>query len=370
MSNSTAHWSIGLSLPSRDIFKLPPSQPQTGGSYLRAPPSNIDAPNYFYPFRINNAIFQASIDLTFALTFSVAYVTTVMFLNQYNASRQYRPWAISRILPYKIFVFVHNSLLALFSAWVLVGFAYASYTHLPTADGKHDYYARVAEYLCQSESESFRREFKNLLRLGSISTGLKGFSEQGTGYFGCIFYFSKYYEVVDTLIILAGGKRSSTLQTYHHAGVILCGWSAIRFNSPIGLIGLILNATVHTLMYTYFAIQRLGIRVPMGIKRSLTGIQIAQFLVGMVWSMCYLFVTYRVPSTTADNHDKESAQTFEPHASRVHSFMDSNHTMVPCITDSGEANVLFVTNLYLLPLIYLFVQFFIRSYRKEKKRKY
>ncbi|KAJ5946881.1 hypothetical protein N7454_003720 [Penicillium verhagenii] len=357
MYNSTAHWPIGLSLPSRDIFKLPPSQPQTRGSYLRSPPSNIDAPNFFYPFKINNAIFQASIDLKFALTFSVAYVTTVMFLNQYNASRQYRPWAISKIFLYKIFVFVHNSLLALFSAWVLVGFLYASYTHLPTADGKHHYYARVAEFLCQSDSEAFR-----------LSTGLKGFSEQGTGYFGCLFYLSKYYEVVDTLIILAGGKKSSTLQTYHHAGVILCGWSAVRFNSPIGLIGLILNATVHTLMYAYFAIQRLGIRVPMGIKRSLTGIQIAQFLVGMVWSMCYLFVTYRVPSTTADNHGNESAHIFEPHASRVHSFMDSSHTMVPCITDSGEANVLFVTNLYLLPLIYLFVQFFIRSYRKERKR--
>lgn len=67
-------------------------------------------------------------------------------------------------------------------------------------------------------------------------------------YLGCLFYLSKFYEVVDTLIILVKGRKSSTLQTYHHAGVILCGWSVITFESPVGLVGVVLNAAVHTLM--------------------------------------------------------------------------------------------------------------------------
>jgi len=63
-----------------------------------------------------------------------------------------------------------------------------------------------------------------------------------------IFYVSKFYEVVDTLIILARGKRSSTLQTFHHAGVIIIGWTGLRYESPMAPPGAILNAAVHTLM--------------------------------------------------------------------------------------------------------------------------
>jgi hypothetical protein len=66
-----------------------------------------------------------------------------------------------------------------------------------------------------------------------------------------IFYISKFYEVVDTLIILARGKKSSTLQTFHHAGVIILGWTGLRYESPMAPPGAMLNAMVHTLMVSY-----------------------------------------------------------------------------------------------------------------------
>lgn len=59
---------------------------------------------------------------------------------------------------------------------------------------------------------------------------------------------SKFYEIIDTLIILARGKKSSTLQTYHHAGVIICGWATMRYESPLGFVAVLLNAGIHTLM--------------------------------------------------------------------------------------------------------------------------
>ncbi|CAO3639509.1 unnamed protein product [Cunninghamella echinulata] len=52
------------------------------------------------------------------------------------------------------------------------------------------------------------------------------------GYWGYIFYLSKYYEVIDTMIILLKGRRSSLLQTYHHAGAMITMWSGIRFRAP------------------------------------------------------------------------------------------------------------------------------------------
>ncbi len=52
---------------------------------------------------------------------------------------------------------------------------------------------------------------------------------EGLAFYGWIFYLSKFYEVLDTFIILAKGKLSSTLQTYHHAGAMMCmGWHALH----------------------------------------------------------------------------------------------------------------------------------------------
>lgn len=54
------------------------------------------------------------------------------------------------------------------------------------------------------------------------STDIGRLWNEGLAFYGWIFYVSKFYGVVDTAIIIAKGKRSSTLQTYHHAGAMLC----------------------------------------------------------------------------------------------------------------------------------------------------
>lgn len=76
---------------------------------------------------------------------------------------------------------------------------------------------------------------------------MKG-SKDGLVYMFWVFYLSKFYEIVDTLIILSRGKKSSTLQTFHHAGVILLGWVGLRYESPMAPFGAMVNAFVHTLM--------------------------------------------------------------------------------------------------------------------------
>ena len=71
---------------------------------------------------------------------------------------------------------------------------------------------------------------------------------QGLAYYGWIFYLSKFYEILDTAIILAKGKKSSTLQTYHHAGAILCMWAGIRYMGPPIWIFVLYNSGIHALM--------------------------------------------------------------------------------------------------------------------------
>lgn len=71
---------------------------------------------------------------------------------------------------------------------------------------------------------------------------------EGLAFYGWLFYLSKFYEIVDTFIILVKGKNTSTLQTFHHAGAMFCTWAGIRFMSPPIWMFVIVNSGIHTLM--------------------------------------------------------------------------------------------------------------------------
>jgi hypothetical protein len=75
---------------------------------------------------------------------------------------------------------------------------------------------------------------------------------EGLAFYGWFFYLSKFYEVLDTLIILVKGKRSSTLQTYHHAGAMFCMWAGIRYMAPPIWLFVFLNSAIHALMVWNF----------------------------------------------------------------------------------------------------------------------
>jgi hypothetical protein len=71
---------------------------------------------------------------------------------------------------------------------------------------------------------------------------------EGLAFWGWWFYLSKFYEVLDTFIILMKGKRSSTLQTYHHTGAMFCMWAGIRYMSPPIWMFAFLNSGIHAMM--------------------------------------------------------------------------------------------------------------------------
>ena len=71
---------------------------------------------------------------------------------------------------------------------------------------------------------------------------------EGLAFYGWLFYLSKFYEVIDTAIILAKGKKSQTLQTFHHTGAMLCMWAGIRYMSPPIWMFVFINSGLHALM--------------------------------------------------------------------------------------------------------------------------
>jgi hypothetical protein len=94
-----------------------------------------------------------------------------------------------------------------------------------------------------------------------------------------VFYFSKYYEFVDTWLVVLAGKRPSMLQVYHHVGVVIVMHGALAAGGGPIVVLTALNATVHAAMYAYYALATVGIKWRHA--RLLTQLQLLQFVAGV-----------------------------------------------------------------------------------------
>ncbi|KAJ1820977.1 hypothetical protein LPJ56_001232 [Coemansia sp. RSA 2599] len=102
---------------------------------------------------------------------------------------------------------------------------------------------------------------------------------------GFLFYLSKYYEFVDTAIILAKGRPAGRLQTFHHSGAVLIMWFGNYVQSPYLSFFVFENSIIHSLMYTYYTLTALGFKPPG--KKILTSMQISQFYIALSAGVLY-----------------------------------------------------------------------------------
>lgn len=112
----------------------------------------------------------------------------------------------------------------------------------------------------------------------------------GLGAWAVIFYLSKYYEFVDTWILVLKGKPASFLQVYHHTGIAFIMWAAVASQSAWLLFVILLNAFIHTLMYTYFFIKTVSPSTEIRAAKYLTMAQIGQFLTGITCTFGVFFL--------------------------------------------------------------------------------
>ena len=111
------------------------------------------------------------------------------------------------------------------------------------------------------------------------------------------------------------------------------------------------------------------IRVPMFIKRSLTSMQITQFLVGGSSAMLHSFISYNLPvlsgsQTGAPASSASAAANGSAAAAIVVDDVKGTYERrtMPCVTATGQTFAVWLNVVYLAPLTYLFVSFFIESY--------
>ena len=114
-----------------------------------------------------------------------------------------------------------------------------------------------------------------------------------------LFYLIKFYELVDTLLLAIRGKKIIPLHIYHHLVMLPTMWSC--FNGELVLCLLMAsfgNSLVHVIMYTYYAMTSLKMKVPLAIKKAVTKIQIVQFVMGAIGGSTFVVMYVRQPRLT------------------------------------------------------------------------
>jgi len=101
------------------------------------------------------------------------------------------------------------------------------------------------------------------------------------------FYLSKYYEYVDTWIVMYRGRKPQFLQTYHHIGAVVSMWLLYVAHNPFSITFVFANSFVHSVMYVYYAASCLLISFPF--KNVITLLQLTQFVTGVSWGIYYSF---------------------------------------------------------------------------------
>ncbi|KAI9711313.1 MAG: hypothetical protein M1820_002300 [Bogoriella megaspora] len=301
--------SIYLDRPSRSILRFPPDPyPES----LPPPPNDHTLRS---PFTISAETYNFWLQPTVPLTFAAIYATTIISINAYNRRHGNQPWRISQTKTYYYLVLLHNIFLMLYSALTCVAMVDAL-RHIWPSYGGYDYKLPEAiDALCKMHGPRGMGDAafynattnqwnikNNVIHLadngGPDPTDVGRLWNEGLAFWGWWFYLSKFYEVIDSFIIVMKGKKSSTLQIYHHAGAMAAMWSGIRYMSPPIWMFVTVNSFIHTWMYGYYTASALGFRVPLWFKRTLTTCQILQFVVGASYAAAHLFVSYSVPVVT------------------------------------------------------------------------
>ncbi|ODN05529.1 Elongation of very long chain fatty acids protein 6 [Orchesella cincta] len=101
-------------------------------------------------------------------------------------------------------------------------------------------------------------------------------------FYSVAFALSKYVELGDTIFIILYSKQPlQFLQWYHHCSTLVLAWKVMPYSEPIFRYYGVMNYGVHAIMYPYFALKVMGIRIRREFSMIITGLQMGQFFLGV-----------------------------------------------------------------------------------------
>lgn len=246
-------------VPAWSVLKFPPDV---------APPPITNPysgePTLANPFQIPQDIFEKALDPKVPLTIAAVYAASVTYLNWYNRQHGNKPWRIASHGWFKAFVIAHNVFLAVYSGVTCFAMFHGLKASFPNWKEPNSFVGTV-DALCKiqgprglGDAVTYNPDTNTWAsRNTNIHVGANGLPDttdvgrmwnEGLAFWGWWFYLSKFYEVLDTVIILVKGKRSTTLQKYHHAGAMLSMWAGMRYMSPPIWMFVQINSGIHAMM--------------------------------------------------------------------------------------------------------------------------
>jgi len=146
-----------------------------------------------------------------------------------------------------------------------------------------------------------------------------------------IFYLSKYYEFIDTIILILRKKPITFLHSFHHFITAWLCWLGIYDQQGIQWSFLLLNGSVHVFMYYYYL--AVSFNKDLWWKKYITTMQIIQFFLDLSMGIPFYY-----------------------------------NKLVLEKDCSGATSVLFTSNVVLISFVILFINFFQKTYKKGQSK--
>lgn len=108
-----------------------------------------------------------------------------------------------------------------------------------------------------------------------------------SSFWSFLFILSKLPELGDTMFIVLRKQPLIFLHWYHHMLTLMYCWYAFKEFTPSARWFIVMNSFIHSIMYSYYALKALKVRISKSIAAVITFSQFLQMAVG-----CY--INYKV----------------------------------------------------------------------------
>ena len=125
------------------------------------------------------------------------------------------------------------------------------------------------------------QEFLQLTPGGMYRLSCQNATDSIRAFWTFAFCLSKIAELGDTVFLVLRKRPVIFLHWYHHITVLMFTWNACAQAAAFGRLFMLMNFTVHSFMYTYYALQSIKIRAPRFVSMSITTMQILQMVGGI-----------------------------------------------------------------------------------------
>merc|ERR1711865_442582 len=114
----------------------------------------------------------------------------------------------------------------------------------------------------------------------SLVCNVHDLADDGMAFITHCFYLSKALDFIDTMFMIIKGnwRQVSFLHVYHHFSIFLFYWLNSQCNyDGDAYYSIVLNGSIHFIMYGYYFVTAFNVSVPMFIKKCITNAQLTQF---------------------------------------------------------------------------------------------